>query len=44
MQTILKIVVFQSLELKGYYDIVDEARPISVFFSTHADIFKEMHF
>ena len=30
--------------LKEYYEIVDEARPLSRFFPTHADFFTEMHF
>ena len=30
--------------LKEYYEIVDEARPLSGFFPTHADFFTEMHF
>ena len=30
--------------LKEYYEIVDEARPLSGFFPTHADLFTEMHF
>ena len=30
--------------LKEYYEIVDEARPLSEFFATHADFFTEMHF
>ena len=30
--------------LKEYYEIVDEARPPSGFFPTHADLFTEMHF
>ena len=30
--------------LKEYYEIVDEARPLSGFFPTHADPFMEMHF
>ena len=29
--------------LKEYYEIVDEARPLSVFFPTHADFLMEMH-
>ena len=33
------------LHLKEYYEIVDEARPLSGFFPTHADFFfTEMHF
>ena len=32
------------LYLKEYYEIVDEARPLSGFFPTHADCFTEMHF
>ena len=31
-------------KLKEYYEIVDEARPLSGFFPTHADFFTEMHF
>ena len=31
------------LMLKEYYEIVDEARPLSGFFPTHADFFTEMH-
>ena len=30
--------------LMEYYEIVDEARPLSGFFPTHADFFTEMHF
>ena len=30
--------------LKEYYENVDEARPLSGFFPTHADFFTEMHF
>ena len=30
--------------LKEYYEIVDEARPLSGFVPTHADFFTEMHF
>ena len=30
--------------LKEYYEIVDEAHPLSEFFPTHADLFTEMHF
>ena len=30
--------------LKEYYEIVDEARPLSGFFPTHADFVTEMHF
>ena len=30
--------------LKEYYEIVDEARPLSGFFPTYADLFTEMHF
>ena len=30
--------------LKEYYEIVDEARPLSGFFPTHADLFTVMHF
>ena len=30
--------------LKEYYEIVDEARPLSGFFPTHADLFTEMHY
>ena len=30
--------------LKEYYEIVDEARTLSGFFPTHADLFTEMHF
>ena len=30
--------------LKEYYEIVDEARPLSGFFPTHADFLTEMHF
>ena len=30
--------------LKEYYEIVDEARPLSGFFPTHADFFTEIHF
>ena len=29
---------------KEYYEIVDEARPLSGFFPTHADFFTEVHF
>ena len=31
-------------KLKEYYEIIDEARPLSGFFPTHADFFTEMHF
>ena len=31
------------LYLKEYYEIVDEARPLSGFFPTHADLFTEKH-
>ena len=34
----------QKLCFKEYYEIVDEARPLSGFFPTHADLFTEMHF
>ena len=30
---------FDSSKLKEYYEIVDEARPLSGFFPTHADLF-----
>ena len=30
--------------LKEYYEIVDEARPLSGFLPTHADFFTEIHF
>ena len=33
-----------SLKLKEYYEIVDEACPLSGFFPTHADFFTELHF
>ena len=29
--------------LKEYYEIIDEARPLSGFFPTHPDFFTEMH-
>ena len=32
------------ISLKEYYEIVDEARPLSGFFPTHADFITEMHF
>ena len=32
------------IQLKEYYEIVDEARPLSGFFPTHADFFTAMHF
>ena len=35
---------YSYIDLKGYYEIVDEARPLSGFFPTHADFFMEMHF
>ena len=37
--------IWESLngQLKEYYEIVDEARPLSGFFPTHADFFTEMH-
>ena len=35
---------YQVLNLKEYYEIVDEARPLSGFFPTQADFFTEMHF
>ena len=31
-------------QLKEYYEIVGESRPLSAFFHKHADIFTEMHF
>ena len=30
--------------LKEYYEIVGESRPLSAFFPTHADLITEMHF
>ena len=30
--------------LKEYYEIVGESRPLSGFVPTHADLFTEMHF
>ena len=36
--------LFRPLILKEYYEIVDEARPLSGFVPTHADFFTEMHF
>ena len=36
--------VYEHEYLKEYYEIVDEARPLSGFFPTHADFFTEMHF
>ena len=33
-----------SVNLKEYYEIVDEARPLSGIFPTHADFFTKMHF
>ena len=36
--------VFCPVNLKEYYEIVDEARPLSGIFTTHADFFTEMHF
>ena len=35
---------FHSLNLKEYYEIVGESRPLSGFFPTHADFFTEMHY
>ena len=32
------------IDLKEYYEIIDEARPLSGFYPTHADFFTEMHF
>ena len=32
------------LDLKEYYEIVGESRPLSAFFPTRADFFTEMHF
>ena len=32
-----------TIMLKEYYEIVDEARPLSGFLPTHADFFTEMH-
>ena len=29
--------------LKEYYEIVGESRPLSAYFPTHADLFTEMH-
>ena len=31
-------------DLKEYYEILDESRPLSAIFPTHADICIEMHF
>ena len=31
-------------QLKEYYEIVGESRPLSAIFSKHADFFTEMHF
>ena len=31
-------------DLKEYYEIVNETRPLSGVFPTHADFFTEMHF
>ena len=31
-------------DLKEYYEIVGESRPLSAFFPSHADFFTEMHF
>ena len=39
----LIIVTFYILK-KEYYEIVNEAHPLSGFFPTHADLFTEMHF
>ena len=36
--------IYFILDLKEYYEIVGESRPLSVFFLTHADFFTEMHF
>ena len=36
--------IVSPLALKAYCEIVDEARPLSGFFPTHADLFTEMHF
>ena len=33
-----------SFQLKEYYEIVGESRPLSEIFPTHADFFTEMHF
>ena len=38
------LIVETKCDLKEYYEIVDEARPLSGFFPTHADFFTEMHF
>ena len=37
-------ITFVLYNLKEYYEIVGESRPLSVFFPTHADLFTEMHF
>ena len=31
-------------DLKEYYEIVGESRPLSAFITKHADFFTEMHF
>ena len=36
--------VQHSANLKEYYEIVGESRPLSDFFPKHADSFTEMHF
>ena len=41
---VFKFTLDQIIVLKEYYEIVDEARPLSGFFPTHADFFTEMHF
>ena len=33
-----------SFNLKEYYEIVGESRPLSAFFPKHVDFFTEMHF
>ena len=40
----IHIFITTSTDLKEYYEIVDEARPLSGFFPTHADFFTEMNF
>ena len=41
LEQVYCIFVLGSLE---YYEIVDEAFPLSEFFPKHADLFTEMHF
>ena len=37
-------VMYSVRDLKEYYEIVGESRPLSAFFPTHADFLTEMYF